>query len=150
MSGRCCDAESPKIFNPVVRVQNDVMLQHLVSISDVRQCTCDIHKSRPTTMVDSDLPPLWIPSYHHCGFRPTTIVDSVLPPLWIPSYHHCEFRPTTIVDSVLPPLWIPSYHHCGFRPTTMVDSVLPPWWIPSHTMTLPSPTRSTCCTQFGA
>ena len=79
--------------------------------------------SAHVTYTRAVLPPWWIPSYHHCGFRPTTMVDSVLPPWWIPSYHHGGFRPTTMVDSVLPPWWIPSYHHGGFRPTTMVDSV---------------------------
>ena len=34
-------------------VRNNVMLQDLVSISDACQYTCHLHKSRPTTMVDS-------------------------------------------------------------------------------------------------
>ena len=36
-----------------VHMQNDVLLQDLVSMSDARQFTCDMPKSRPTTMMDS-------------------------------------------------------------------------------------------------
>jgi hypothetical protein len=36
-----------------VHMRNDVMLQYLVSISDALRCTCHMHKSRPTTMMDS-------------------------------------------------------------------------------------------------
>ena len=61
MSGHCGAAELPNMFSmwsgtlmlkqPIVEVYawNDMMLQDLVSISDV----CHMHKRHPTTMMDS-------------------------------------------------------------------------------------------------
>ena len=34
-------------------------------------------------------------------------------------------------------------------PAICTKAVLRPWWISAHTMTLPPPKRSPCCTQFG-
>ena len=65
MSRRCGDAETPntctmcsgnlmlKYSTVDVHVWNDVMLQNLLSIFDVRQCTCHMHKCHSTIMIDS-------------------------------------------------------------------------------------------------
>ena len=65
MSGRCGTAETPTMCNMRsctvmlkhstvnVRVRNDAMLQDLISISDVPQCTCNMHRNLPTTVMDS-------------------------------------------------------------------------------------------------
>ena len=59
MSGRYGTSETSNACNrwsDIVVLKHstvDVVLQDLVSVSDARQCTCDIYNSHPTAMTDS-------------------------------------------------------------------------------------------------
>ena len=104
-----------------VHVQNDVMLQDFISISDARQCCCHMHNSRPT-MMDSCPHHDTATTCHMHNSRPTTMMDSCPHHDTATTCHMHNSRPTTMMDSCTHHDTATTCHMHNSRATTMMDS----------------------------
>ena len=83
------DHDRPLILRLAIEIhmQNDVMLQEIVSIADAHQGTYHIHKNCPTTMVDStpkyflehNIP---LDAYGHVSISPSAGTTADVPLEW--------------------------------------------------------------------